>query len=134
MSCERNTLLCIFRFCFLVCRLFLARRDSVLLQWSLFNRTRDGPGQNKHATQTRTITNRTAAKLIFFLFPTAPMSNSSQQLAPWYDVFPDTSKRNSLLYGCSKTTNASTDICSFAESSTFSQYIFFSKQFSVLQY
>ena len=58
---ERNTPLCIFRFCFLVCRLFFARRDSVLLQWAPFNRTRDGPGQNKHATQTRTITNRTAA-------------------------------------------------------------------------
>ena len=47
----------------------MARRDSVLLQWAPFNRTGDGPGQNKHATQTKTITNRTAAKLIFFLFP-----------------------------------------------------------------
>lgn len=101
--------------------------------WSRAKQTRNS-NQNKHATQTKTIPNRTAAKLIFFLFPTMPMSNSSQQLAPWYGIFPDTSKRNSLFYGCSKTTNAFVHIFSLGESCTFSKYNFISKQFSILQY
>jgi hypothetical protein len=41
-----------FWFCFLISGFVLARRDSVPLRWAPFNQTGDGPGQNKHTSQT----------------------------------------------------------------------------------
>jgi hypothetical protein len=99
VSCEINGCCVFFGFVFLVCWLFLARRDSVLLEWAPFNQTRDGPGQNKHASPTRTIANRTAAKLIFFLF--SHRTDVKMFTFNWLHgtLVTGTTDRNSLLYG-----------------------------------